>query len=119
MDRKSAPHRTARSPAVPAEFDDIVTWAAWLYYVDELTQSDIAVRLGVSRASVVNYLQDARTRGIVQIRVDPRAIARTRVSRQLAERFGLAAAIVVPALSGENPDRRVGAAGARVLADAL
>ena len=37
---------TARLPvgsAPPPEFEDVITWAAWLYYVDELTQSDVAI----------------------------------------------------------------------------
>lgn len=49
--------------SLPPEFDDGVVWAAWLYYVDQLTQSDIAKILGMSRATIVNYLQEARERG--------------------------------------------------------
>lgn len=109
-----------RSPASPPlEFEDVLTWAAWLYYVDGLTQSEVALRLGVSRASVVNYLQDARTRGIVSIRMNPGAIARTGLSRRLAERFGLEAASVIPASDGGDLDRRLGEAGARVLSGML
>jgi DNA-binding transcriptional regulator LsrR (DeoR family) len=54
---------------LPTEFDDAVNWAAWLYYADEMTQSEIAKTLNVSRATVVNYLQEARSRGIVSIRI--------------------------------------------------
>lgn len=120
MDRPSAlrpPSRVSATP--PLEFEDVLTWAAWLYYIDGLTQNDVAARLGVSRASVVNYLQDARTRGIVSIRVNTAAVSRTALSRRLAERFGLTAASVVPPAPDENPDHRLGLAGARVLADML
>jgi DNA-binding transcriptional regulator LsrR (DeoR family) len=112
-------------PAPPLEFDDLLTFAAWLYYVDGLTQSDVAQRLGVSRASVVNYLQDARTRGIVSIRLDPAAASRIGLARRLAERFGLVAAHVIPSIAetagsdAGRPDRRIGTAGARILADML
>ncbi len=42
--------------------DDAILEAAWCYYHDGQTQSEIAARLGVSRASVVNYLAEARRR---------------------------------------------------------
>ncbi len=103
---------------VPAEFDDIVIWAAWLYYEEGLNQSDIATRLGVSRASVVNYLQEARERGAVRISMDAGVMARHSLSRALASRFGLEEALVVPVQPGQDADARLavlGAAGARQL----
>lgn len=105
--------------ATPLEFDDVLTFASWLYYVDGLTQSDVAARLGVSRASVVNYLQEARTRGVVSIRVNTAAMGRVALARRLAEHFALSGASVVPAIEGANVDQRIGAAGARILADML
>jgi DNA-binding transcriptional regulator LsrR (DeoR family) len=105
--------------SVPTEFDDAVMWAAWLYYADQLTQSEIAKKLRVSRATIVNYLQEARERGIVSVNISPKAGSRTRVARALMERFGLQGAFVIP--SGEERDlaQRLGDAGARVLADQI
>lgn len=111
--------RAGGGAALPQpQFGDLVAWAAWLYYVDELTQAEIALRLGVSRASVANYLQEARRTGIVSIRLDPSLMARTEASKRLAAHFGLAAATVVPAVEGAG-EERIGAAGARVLASML
>lgn len=45
--------------------------AAKMYYDDETTQADVAVRLGVSRATVSRMLAEARRRGIVRIDVVP------------------------------------------------
>lgn len=104
--------------AVPAEFDDIVIWAAWLYYEESLNQSDIAARLGVSRASVVNYLQEARERGAVRISMDAGVMARHSLSLALAARFGLEEALVVPVQPADDAATRLaalGAAGARQL----
>lgn len=112
--------RPVRGAAIPPpQFGDVVAWAAWLYYVDEMTQAEIALRLGVSRASVANYLQEARRTGVVSIRLDPDTVARTGLSRALAGRFGLHGATVVPSLEGRPPAVRIGAAGARVLAAML
>lgn len=103
----------------PTEFEDAVTWAAWLYYADEMTQSEIAKALNVSRATIVNYLQEARERGIVSIRLNTQASGRTEIARRLMDRFGLDGALVIP--TGEDRDlvRRLGDAGARVLADQI
>ncbi|OJF93800.1 sugar-binding transcriptional regulator [Pararhizobium antarcticum] len=103
----------------PTEFDDAVTWAAWLYYADEMTQSEIAKTLNVSRATIVNYLQEARQRGIVSIRLNTQASSRTQMARGLMARFGLDGALVIPSTDDRDLVRRLGDAGARVLADQI
>ena len=59
--------RSEPSAAGRAGNGDAVIEAAWLYYHDGLNQSAVADRLGVSRATVVNYLQEARERGLVRV----------------------------------------------------
>lgn len=109
-----------RKSEAPPEFQDVITWSAWLYYVDQMTQSDVAKELGVSRASVVNYLQEARERGIVSIQFDERAIEGTLISQSLRNRYRLESCVVIPR-SG-HPDQlsgRLGEAAARVLFNVL
>ena len=43
--------------------------AAWLYYVEGLTQADVAKRLSVNRIMITRLLADARSRGKVVIRI--------------------------------------------------
>ena len=43
---------------------------ARLYYVRDLTQQDIAERLGVSRFKVVRLLAQARSEGVVRFEID-------------------------------------------------
>ena len=103
---------------VPAEFDDVVVWAAWLYYEESLNQSDIAGIIGVSRATIVNYLQEARERGVVRIAMDAGVMARSDLSREICERFGLSETLVVQHQPGADAQTRLltlGAAGARQL----
>ena len=115
-----SPARSLRGTAsLPPQFADAVAWAAWLYYVDDLTQAEIALRLGVSRASVANYLGEARRTGIVRITLEPDTLARAELSRALGERFRLRSAIVVPSLPGRAAEERIGRAGARALAAML
>ena len=116
QDRSS---RTGDAPRIdrPPEFDDVVGWVAWLYYADQLTQSEIADTLRVSRATIVKLLQEARERGLVTIRINAEASSRTQSSRALAARFGLDGATVIPDLPGAALVPRLGDAGARILAD--
>lgn len=90
--------------------------AAWLYYEDQLTQSDIAEVLGVSRASVINYLHEARRSGVVKITLESEHFGAMRLARQLAAHYGLARCIVIPDDQGRRPVAiRVGEAGAQLL----
>ena len=93
-----------RRPTGRVSGDEIAVEAAWLYHNDGLTQGEIAQRLGVSRASVVNYLHRAREAGLVRVSLDPAAFLGHRLSRALGERFGLAAAYVVPSGGGSEEE---------------
>ena len=119
--RREAARAKRRDMATPVEFGgDPVVWAAWLYYEERMTQEEVAERLGVSRATVVNVLQEARDRGIVTIEVSPRHLQSVRLSRTLCELYGLETCVIVPDDGGRRPDfERIGQAGARVLSEIL
>ena len=105
-----------RRKDTPPEFPDVVTWAAWLYYIDQMTQIDVAKAIGVSRASVVNYLQEARERGLVSIHFDQKSISETVISKSLIEKYGLSSCLVIPkTVERSNLSERLGVAAARVL----
>ncbi len=93
-------HRSSRQ----VTGDDVVIETAWLYYENGLNQTEIATRLDVSRATVVNYLQLARERGHVQVRLSPDAFTGHRRAMALRDTFGLAGAYVVPDAGGAAAD---------------
>jgi DNA-binding transcriptional regulator LsrR (DeoR family) len=72
------------------------TRIAWLYYVEGLTQSEIADRVGLSRVRVNRELAICRERGIVQIRINAKLAPCVALERRLVERFRLKDAVVVP-----------------------
>lgn len=74
--------------------------AAWGYFVEDMSQAEIAERLGVSRASVHNYLRQARDEGLVRISLDPAVLARSDAATALAKRYGLEAVYLVPDVAG-------------------
>ncbi|MFV0333728.1 MAG: sugar-binding transcriptional regulator [Tropicimonas sp.] len=76
--------------------DDAIIEATWAYYHDGLNQSEIAARLGVSRASVVNYLTEARRREYVRITLNSDVFLSHELSEKLREAYGLDEVLVVP-----------------------
>ena len=67
----------------------ILSNVSLLYYGEGLTQGEIAKRLQVSRATVVNMLREARERGIVDIRVGGNFLSGSGLSRELKQKFDL------------------------------
>lgn len=70
--------------------------AAWLYYMEGLTQAEIADRLKMTRLRVNRLLVEARSSGLVNITINSRLESCVRLERALMEAFGLREAIVVP-----------------------
>jgi DNA-binding transcriptional regulator LsrR (DeoR family) len=106
--------------------DSLLANIALLYYKDGLTQSEIAQRVGVSRATVVNYLRQAREQNIVDIRINGTSFSTSKLSRDLKTAFGLDdvyIANVFPEPDGRGEDltnrlrRQVARVGAMALYD--
>ena len=93
--------------------------AARLYYLDGLSQSDVANALGASRASVSRILSAARDQGIVEIRIhDPHVVGRvSELEQQIVDAFGVGAAVVVANLPGRHPLDVVAGAAADYFAE--
>ncbi|GIX14678.1 MAG: transcriptional regulator [Paracoccaceae bacterium] len=103
----------ADTPRGAPRADDLIVEAAWLYYHEELNQAEIAARLKLSRASVVNYLAEARQRGWVRLYLDSEVFLGHALSAELRAAYGLAGALVVPDDPEAGfPDRRVTRAAA-------
>ncbi|MBZ4691102.1 MAG: bifunctional sugar-binding transcriptional regulator/dihydroxyacetone kinase subunit DhaK [Cereibacter sp.] len=117
MSQNDSSRARSGSARQPLRFgDDMLLWAAWLYYEDGLTQGEIATQMGVSRASVNAYLADARIRGIVSIEINPERFRALSIAQALQTHFGLLDCLIIPSSGSESPlVDRLGAAGAQVL----
>ena len=116
---ESGLRRSARLPsdsggATPLRFgDDPYVWASWLYYQEGMTQNDIAQTMGISRATVITYLNEARERGIVNIAIEPARLASLTIAQSLKSHFNLRECLVVPnGVDDQALGDRLGAAGA-------
>lgn len=86
--------------------------AAWLYYIEGMTQSDVAKKLGVNRIMVTRLLSEAKKRGEVVIRIKSDLSDLVELQQALQERFGVRQAIVAPLENAEDDPTRVIAAAA-------
>jgi DNA-binding transcriptional regulator LsrR (DeoR family) len=62
---------------------------ARLYYAENLSQQEVATRLGLSRSNVSRMLSDALSQGIVEIRINDPAGRERQLEDQLTQTFGL------------------------------
>jgi DNA-binding transcriptional regulator LsrR (DeoR family) len=77
--------------------------AAWMYFVEEMTQSAIADALGVGRVTVVRMLAEAKALGEVRIALSRGDAELGGLEAALCKLFGLSEAIVAP-LSSDSAD---------------
>jgi DNA-binding transcriptional regulator LsrR (DeoR family) len=78
-----------------AESSEFLARIAYLYYIDELTQQEIANRVGTSRPKIARLLKEARRTGIVRISISQQLPPEQKESYDLQSLFGLRRAIVV------------------------
>jgi DNA-binding transcriptional regulator LsrR (DeoR family) len=93
--------------------------AARLYYVDGLSQEQIAHQLSMTRSNVSRVLRAARDSGVVEIRIRDFEGRDGQLEEALARQFGLG--LVAVAAGDETADtaQRVGELGAEVILDEL
>ena len=68
---------------------------AHLYYEEQLTQNEIAERMGLSRVKIHRLLKEARERAVVRIAVDWPLPRQTVLESSVCAKFGLGKAIVI------------------------
>jgi DNA-binding transcriptional regulator LsrR (DeoR family) len=108
-----------KSSQDPARRDFLIEIAR-MYYEQELSQQQIARKLGISRSSVSHLLRVGKAERIVQIRIEEPSSPARRLQREIKERYHLQEARVVPAAEGGEPAAsRVGQAAAALLESIL
>ena len=85
---------------------------AWMYYVEEMTQSAIADALGIGRITVVRLLAEARQMNEVRISLSRDIAELSRLEIELQKRYEVAEVVVAPRSSAEADVRPIVAAAA-------
>lgn len=96
-----------------------VAEVAWLYYVKNMTQGEIAKAMGLSRPTIISYLKQAKERQIVCVKISGEHFRLNALADALKSRFGLTEVQVIPdeGLEGEALTRAVCEAAAQSLPD--
>lgn len=94
--------------------------AAWMYFVEQKTQNDIAEILGVGRVTVVRMLAEARARNEVRIAIEGELSEIVSLERSLELTFGVERAVVAPLSDPEaDPVPAISAATGEFLSDVM
>jgi DNA-binding transcriptional regulator LsrR (DeoR family) len=93
---------------------------AWMYYVEGLTQNEIADRLGIGRITVVRNLNEAMRQREVKIWIEGEVSECFSLEAELKHAYGLKDAVVVPQpVKPENVTRSIGVATGMHVSDYL
>ncbi len=94
--------------------------SAWYYYIENMTQQEIAASLGVSRMRVVKLLDYARHNGIIQFRFRSGQFSRMELEQNFKKRWKLRDVFIVPIASDvADVNESLGKAAAMYLADQI
>jgi DNA-binding transcriptional regulator LsrR (DeoR family) len=82
--------------AMADEDEQLRVRVAWLYFMEGLTQADIAAKLGITRLRANRLLGEARASGLVNIQINARLSGCVALERELIAEAGLKDAVIVP-----------------------
>ena len=99
--------------------DSLLYKVAWLYYIDGLTQKEIADRLSVSRIKIIKMLEESRQKKIVRFHFSTVYRDKNKIEQQLIKKYHLKDVFVVPWSSNENLAEDLGQATAMYLNDLI
>jgi DNA-binding transcriptional regulator LsrR (DeoR family) len=94
--------RREAPPREPVPENQTEVRAAWLYFMEGLTQAEVARRLGTTRLRINRILGDARRNGLVGITLNSELASCVALERQMMRDFKLHAAVIVPTPADEE-----------------
>ncbi len=99
---------------------DLMVDVAKMYYLENISQEEIAKRVHLSRPSISRIIKSCFKEGIVQIRINETTSYGKNLAEQLRKKYNLQAVIVAPyGHSEETAKEKVGAAAAGYLQNIL
>jgi DNA-binding transcriptional regulator LsrR (DeoR family) len=100
---------------IASEKRDLLITIAKMYYIDGLSQQEIAQAVHVSRPTVSRMLKTSVKEGIVQIRIDDVSSYGLELARRIKQRYDIHAIVVPGSDNIEESKQNVAAAAARYL----
>ncbi|PZX13761.1 DNA-binding transcriptional regulator LsrR (DeoR family) [Palleronia aestuarii] len=78
------------------EEDVFVSEVCWNYYVNEMTQAEVAAVMGVTRLRVNQAIQKARAQGIIRIQIESPFLEGLSCAAEVRSAYGVANVLVAP-----------------------
>lgn len=98
--------------------DELVSKAAWYYYIENMTQQSIAEKLGISRMKVIRLLEAARETGIIQFRISQGNGNQLPIEQKLRQQWNLKNVLIIPTPDNKSKlNEHLALAAANFLAD--
>lgn len=98
--------KNSSTGSIPIEELRLITRAAWLYYMQGLTQTEVADELNCSRIKVTRLISRAKGLGIVDIRINQPPGFFVDLEHQLISQYNLRDAVVTLDVPNGEPLRR-------------
>ena len=96
------------------------TRAAWMYFVEGMTQNEVAQHLGLSRVATVRLIADARRRREVRFTIKAPHSDLAGVERELEEALGIDEVVLAPLSSPDaDPTQVIAAAAGALITDSM
>lgn len=103
-----------------ADGEEFIAEVCWHYYVNEMTQAEIARVMDVTRLRVNQAIQRAKALGIIKIQIESPFLPRFELQKRLVDELGIKRAVICPANHNDYEFHRgVGAALAEHLTERL
>ena len=92
----------------------------WHYFINEMTQAEIARMLSVTRLRVNQAIQRAKAMGLVKVQIESTFTMRVELQEKLREKLGITRTVIAPAVKNSyEPHQAAGAALAEHLTERL
>ncbi|WP_162270184.1 sugar-binding transcriptional regulator [Christensenella timonensis] len=93
---------------------------AKLYYMEDMSQQQIADRVNMSRSNVSRILKSCKELGIVEIRIHEASLRSFEIKKKLINRFGIGSVVITPRVDDrEASAENAGIAAARYVENVL
>lgn len=76
--------------------DNLITKVAWYYYMENMTQEQIAALIGISRFKIIKLLDQARKESIVQFKIRGKGVHCLHIENDIKARYALKDVFVTP-----------------------
>ncbi|MDZ7795470.1 MAG: hypothetical protein U5P10_17785 [Spirochaetia bacterium] len=84
---------------------DLISRIAWLYYIKQLNQQEIADKLLISRPKVQRLLEKARDQEIIQFFIKHPNYNLFEIEREIVHKFRIRDALIVPEVMHHNEEK--------------